>query len=473
MRFHAPALVVCLCTFATAASSAPGQHADCSRPLLRFSQSRGWAKDTNGLSYYRGEWHFFYQHECPGGLSAWGHAVSTNLVDWTELDDALLPDENGPCYSGSAVVDEEGVAGFGKGAHLLFYTAAFKTNGVERFDQRVAYSTDGRRYVKPADNLVLDNISPDNRDPFVFRHEPSGRWVMVLWGRDPDRRYEFWVFNSADLMHWTKTQTLYGGEWMDSGGYRYECPGLVELPVEGEDGTAWVLWGANRLYDVGLFDGREFIPFEQRLSSWREGRKNPWYAGQVFAGAPDGRRIWVGWSKVGTPEDSSFTDGFTIPQELTLRRTKAGLRLVRRPFRELEALRTGPAVSPEAFDGLLADAFFSATATNNDTMATFDIRGVKVAYNRAWGHLICGRQRVPWPSRGGRFSFRVVVDVRGYEIYSSDGLATFPVPEALPDPSNRSITVSSNIPLAGEDYRIYPLRACRRSSLSGHEKEAP
>ncbi|MEZ6126079.1 MAG: glycoside hydrolase family 32 protein, partial [Planctomycetaceae bacterium] len=152
------------------------------RGQFHFSPRRGWNNDPNGMVFYRGEYHLFFQHNPYGwnwGNMHWGHAVSSDMVHWTELRDELLPDEMGPMFSGSAVVDWNNTSGFGTKDNpplVLIYTAAGNPTV-----QGIAYSTDGRHFTKFADNPVLEQITQGNRDPKVVWHAPSRQWVMVLY----------------------------------------------------------------------------------------------------------------------------------------------------------------------------------------------------------------------------------------------------------------------------------------------------
>jgi sucrose-6-phosphate hydrolase SacC (GH32 family) len=152
------------------------------RGLFHFSPKRGWNNDPNGCVYYNGEYHLFFQHNPYGwswGNMHWGHAVSKDLVHWEEIGDVLLPDEMGPMFSGSAVVDSKNTSGFGKDGQaplVLIYTAAGNPTV-----QGIAYSTDGRNFTKYSGNPVLGQVTGGNRDPKVIWDEANQRWVMVLY----------------------------------------------------------------------------------------------------------------------------------------------------------------------------------------------------------------------------------------------------------------------------------------------------
>ena len=218
---------VAIAVFAGSAAAVERQAAEEAQRLqFHFTPERGWMNDPNGLCRYRGEWHLFYQSN-PDGLSwgnmRWGHAVSKDLVRWKRLPVALEADQYGTVFSGSAVIDHENVAGFGKDELLLFYTAAGKT-----FTQRMAHSGDGRTFEKVPGDPVLPTHGPQNRDPHVFRYR-DGRWVMVVYVPGKGR-HNFNIYNSTDLKNW-KLASVYGGPTFEEiDFYDWELPQLFELP---------------------------------------------------------------------------------------------------------------------------------------------------------------------------------------------------------------------------------------------------
>ena len=427
------------------------------RPQLRYTQKLGWANDPNGLVWWNGEWHFFHQHNPFGvkwGNMHWNHAVSRDLVHWTECGDALAPDALGTMFSGSAVTDVEGTAGFGKGAQVLVYTAAG-----DAFTQCLAFSVDGRKYVKYGGNPILTNQSPGNRDPRVFWHAPSKAWIMALYGTEAGR-HVIWIFRSPDLKRWTKASTYVGGEEAKKDKWLYECPGLEEIKIEGEKGgTAWVVWGAADSYAVGTFDGWTFTPAQERIPGYAHAPEAlPFYAAQTFTGAPDHRTVWMAWFRLPYRAGASFRHSFSLPQELSLRRTAEGLRLVRRPVRELQALRAGPAVSFEAFSGELAEVDVRGCIVPDGRLA-LKLRGIPVVYDAKEQTLAVGKTTVPWTCAGGKFAFKFFVDRAGLEVFAADGLQMAPFPDAFPASACTSLEVSEARGVTEASYTAWPLKS--------------
>ena len=341
------------------------------RPQYHFTPLRNWMNDPNGLVYYQGEYHLFYQYNPLGdewGHMSWGHAVSRDLVHWQHLPVALREENGIMIFSGSEVVDGENSSGFcqstdagGRSCLVAIYTGHTST----RQTQNLAYSNDkGRTWTKYADNPVIDLHRQDFRDPKVFWHAPSRRWVMVV-ALPPEHQVR--LFGSSDLKHWTTLSTFgpagaTGGAW--------ECPDLFQLPVEDEPAhtgqsrqarpTRWLLsvnvnpggiaGGSADQYFVGQFDGTAFVnenPKQQVL--WADYGKD-FYASTSFSGLPptDDRRIWMGWldnwEYAAQVPTSPWRGAQSIPRALRLKRYADGIRLVQEPVAELKALR-GPEMS--------------------------------------------------------------------------------------------------------------------------------
>ena len=297
------------------------------RGQFHFSPRRGWNNDPNGLVFYNGEYHLFFQHNPYGwawGNMHWGHAVSTDLVHWQELGDKLLPDDMGPMFSGSAVVDWKNTSGFGregKPPMVLFYTAAGNPTV-----QCLAHSTDGRTFTKYSGNPVLEQITAGNRDPKVIWHEPTKRWVMVLYV-ELGGVHTIHFFMSPNLKDWTLASKTDGF---------FECPDFFELSVDGDASRKkWVLLGGSSEYRVGRFDGAKFFAESPKLPGHRG---KGFYAAQSFSDVPDGRRLLVGWFQTET-KGMPFNQSMTVPLELGLTQTGDGPRMTFTPAKEMEVLR--------------------------------------------------------------------------------------------------------------------------------------
>lgn len=313
--------------------------------------------DPNGLVYFEGEYHLFFQYNPFGdewGHMSWGHAVSRDLLHWRELSVAL-PEENGiMIFTGSTVVDEHNTSGFctdGKHCLVAIYTGHRPAAGARPAlqTQNVAYSNDrGRTWHKYSQNPVLDLNLPDFRDPKVFWSSQSGSWVMVV---ALPNEHKVKLYRSADLKHWQQLSEFgpagaTGGQW--------ECPELFELPVAGSRGESrWVLkvginpggrlGGSSEQYFVGRFDGTRFLNDNPAaLTLWTDYGKDC-YCALTFNGLPRSHKpVMIGWMDnwqyAGKLPTSPWRGQMTFPRELSLRSTREGIRLYQQPAEELEQL---------------------------------------------------------------------------------------------------------------------------------------
>lgn len=404
------------------------------RGQFHFSPKRGWLNDPNGLVYYQGEYHLFFQHNPYGrqwGNMHWGHAVSKDLVHWKELDIALYPDQLGPQFSGGAVVDEQNTSGLGTADNpplVLFYT------GAGTWEQGLAWSTDGRNFQKPP-RPIVPQINKDNRDPKVVWHEPTGKWVMVLYVEEDSGHYSMHFLTSADLKNWRPASVFTGGIGNDR--YLFECPEFFELPVEGSDGeTKWVLTGANSQYAIGSFDGETFTPEAERLNGQR-GRE--FYAAQTFSNEPKGRRIEIGWRRTHTDQEGMpFNQSMSIPMELKLVRLEEGLRLTRTPVVELESLRRSArrlestrlspgSANPLAEVELELVEIRMELEPGDARQIVLNVRGLDIIYNTANSELSVDGVIAQAPLRGGKLDLILYVDRTGVELFASKGSLFMPV----------------------------------------------
>lgn len=406
------------------------------RGQFHFSARRGWNNDPNGMVFFNGEYHLFFQHN-PYGWSAanmhWGHAVSRDMVHWEELGDQLMPDEFGTMWSGSGVVDWKNTSGLGTDGNppiVLTYTAAGNP-----MVQCIASSTDGRNFTKYAGNPVLKQITGGNRDPKIFWHEPTQKWVMVLYVGLPGGKHTIHFFNSPNLREWTLASIAKG---IAGTNYLYECPDFFELPVDGDAANKkWVLLAANGEYGVGTFDGVRFSPEQMRLPGQR-GRG--YYAPQTFSDIPsaDGRRIQIGWFQTET-RGMSFNQSMSIPMELILTRSADGPRLTFTPIRELESLRANthrfPSVTIEpGAANPLADVKAELVEMRAEFEpgdageVVFNVRGGTIVYDVKQQEIVVNGHRTPAPLRGGKQRLTVFCDRTGLEVFASDGLTFVPMP---------------------------------------------
>jgi fructan beta-fructosidase len=399
------------------------------RGQFHFSSRRGWNNDPNGLVFFKGEYHLFYQHN-PYGWGwdnmHWGHAVSRDLVHWREIGDALAPDDLGPMFSGSAVVDWQNTSGLGqprKPPQVLIYAAAGNPSV-----QGIASSTDGRHYTKFSGNPVLRQITPGNRDPKVLWYEPAKKWIMVLYV-DLHGANTIHFLSSPNLKDWTVMSHIESFA---------ECPDFFELPVDGDaSNKKWVLTGASSEYMVGTFDGTTFTPETPKLPGHRG---VGFYAAQTFSDIPakDGRRIRIGWLQTATP-GMPFNQSMSIPIELKLISTPEGPRLTWTPVKELQSLRVhswnfGPATLEPESANPLADVKAELVELRAEfepgdaSEVAFNVRGCAIVYDAKKQELSVNNHRAPAPLRGGKQRLCIYCDRTALEVFASDGLTYVPMP---------------------------------------------
>ena len=243
------------------------------RPQIHFTPPAKWMNDPNGMVYFEGEYHLFYQYypdSTVWGPMHWGHAVSKDMLHWEHLPVALYPDSLGCIFSGSAVADINNTSGFGKDgkapivAIFTYHDFVGEKAGRNTFqNQGIAFSNDkGRTWEKFNGNPVLKNPGiRDFRDPKVQWYEPSKKWIMTLATLDC-----ITFFSSPDLKNWTKESEF--GKGVGGHGGVWECPDLFPLKVDGTGDEKWVLLvsinpggpngGSATQYFVGNFKGKVF-----------------------------------------------------------------------------------------------------------------------------------------------------------------------------------------------------------------------
>jgi fructan beta-fructosidase len=314
------------------------------RPLYHFTPKQNWMNDPNGLVYYGGKFHLFYQHNPFGntwGPMHWGHTVSTDLFNWEDKPIAISPDNNGTIFSGSIVVDANNTSGFKQGIESPL-VAVYTLAGAQQ-SQSIAFSNNvGESFVKYDQNPVLPNSGePDFRDPKVFWHAETQKWIMSLAVRN-----KISFYSSSNLKNWVLESSF--GETLGAHGGVWECPDLFKLKVGGTDTYKWVLLvslnpggpngGSGTQYFVGDFDGKTFKTASDKTSWVDYGTDN--YAGVTFDNEPNQKRIFIGWMSNWNYADrvptTTWRSTMTVPRELKLQTENNEYYLTSSPVNELQ-----------------------------------------------------------------------------------------------------------------------------------------
>ncbi|SNR38255.1 glycoside hydrolase family 32 protein [Lutibacter flavus] len=326
------------------------------RPNFHFTPKTGWMNDPNGMVFYEGEYHLFYQFypdDNVWGPMHWGHAVSKDIIRWEHLPIALYPDELGYIFSGSAVIDWENTSGFGTKknspmvAIFTYHSMEGEKAGTIDFQtQGIAYSIDkGRTWIKYQNNPVITNPGiKDFRDPKVFWYAKENKWIMSLAVKN-----HIAFYSSKDLKSW-KLEGQFGADNGSHDGV-WECPDLFPL-IDQNGVEKWVLLvsinpggpqgGSATQYFIGDFDGNTFTTSEKEIKWLDYGADN--YAGITFSDIPenDGRRLFMGWLSnwqyAREVPTYSWRSAMTIPRELTLQETENGYIVNSIPVEELQSI---------------------------------------------------------------------------------------------------------------------------------------
>jgi fructan beta-fructosidase len=411
------------------------------RPQFHFTSRRGWLNDPNGLVFANGEYHLFYQHNPFGwnwGNMHWGHAVSKDLIHWREMYESLYPRQFGDwCFSGSAVVNAQNTSGFKTGDNDLV-VAAFTSTGR---GECIVFSNDkGKTWKECEKNPVVKHAG---RDPRLLWHEPSKKWIMAVY--DEFQGQQWIAFHSSpNLKDWTFESRIEGF---------FECPDLFELPLKDQPKQSkWVLYAADGKYMLGDFDGKKFTPESGKHQLWH----GNFYAAQTFSNTPDGRRIQIGWGQGITFPEMPFNQQMTIPCELTLRKTKDGIRMFAEPVKELESLYAHKL----AHENLTVGKESGLEKYQIDTLDIrsdwqvgpaesfgFVIRGIRIAYFPAKQELRCGNDAAKLAPVEGRVKLRILIDRGSIEVFANDGEAAFSIAGAADDERMRMGSVGAETKL--------------------------
>ncbi len=436
------------------------------RPLFHFTPEKNWINDPNGLVYLDGEYHLFYQYNPYGdtwGHMSWGHAISKDLLNWEHLPVALYEEDSIMIFSGSAVVDYNNTSGLCSDNECLFALYTSHDHSQNKLQhQSIAYSEDkGRTWTKYENNPVLDLGMPDFRDPKVFWHEESKKWIMVV---SHPLVYKVQFYQSDNLLDWDLS-----GEF---GGYGdvskiWECPDLLKVKVKGSEEFKWVLIiSSGSQYDgftgmqyfVGEFDGDRFIadnPVE--TPEWLEYGKD-FYAAITYNNLPEGQPpVLIGWANnwayANTLPTSPWRGMMSIPRELSLIKNGKEYKLIQNPvqsFYELAYKSQKLAFSSheiEKNDQLLKDVRAGSYLVKMEfENIDADMVGIEIfksenekttiGYNRTESHLFIDRtnsgninfhenfasiEYAPLILEGNRLKMEIVVDQSIVEVFAEGG----------------------------------------------------
>ncbi|WP_205419363.1 glycoside hydrolase family 32 protein [Mariniflexile rhizosphaerae] len=430
------------------------------RLQYHFSPKEMWMNDPNGMVYYDGEYHLFFQHtphtSTPDFPNMhWGHAISTDMVHWKELPPAIAPDEHGAIFSGSAVVDYNNTAGLqsGKDKTLISIFTYSPANGVQ--NQGMAYSNDrGRTWVKYENNPVLQNQGiADFRDPKVFWYERDQKWFMTLAVKDHVELY-----SSPDLKFWTKESEF--GQSIGAHGGIWECPDLFSLS-DGNGAEKWVMLvsinpggpngGSATQYFIGDFDGHKFTAEHSDIRWLDNGPDN--YAGVTWSNVKR-RKLLLGWMSNWEYSQivptNKWRGAMTVPRELELVKIDGQTYVASMPVSELntlhesKGLKAGLAlnssvdlaetydIQPSKFDlsFTIENKPFELKLSNDDgeyLLVGYDLgnrefyidrrRAGKTSFSDAFGR----RNTAKRISNDGNIEIRLLVDVSSIELFTDDG----------------------------------------------------
>ena len=426
------------------------------RPQLHFTSRRGWNNDPNGMVYHQGEWHLFYQHNPFGtrwGNMHWGHAVSRDLVHWMELPEALYQKSLvDMAYSGGGLVDTDDTAGWKQGVEDAL-VAAFTSTGR---GECLAYSLDrGRTLEEFAGNPV---IAHRGRDPKIIWYPSGGHWVMIVYEELPENAigaaagaaasFGYAIYISSDLKSWQKESFLPG--W-------FECPELFEIEVAGHPGEKqWVVYGALKdqyksAYQVGDFDGRVFTPSMPPAPA----HAGPsFYAAQIFNNAPQDRKIMIGWLEGAAYPDMPFSQGMSVPLELSLRRTAdetSPYRLCFFPVEELAQLRQseicGSQLNLAGANALLdfpnlGELLDLRLEIDTASAFTLHIGEYPLTWDPSRAEIRFAGQTAAVAPENARLSLRMLLDRSLTEIFVDQGRAAFAAMTPFP-PGARTLRLDS------------------------------
>ncbi|MGN1247448.1 MAG: DUF4980 domain-containing protein [Paludibacteraceae bacterium] len=397
------------------------------RPEYHHTPLYGWMNDPNGMFYRDGVWHLYYQYNPYCSLwqnMSWGHSTSTDLIHWEHQPIALQPDVIGTIFSGSAVIDHEGTAGFGEGAVVAMYTSAELMGQC----QSLAYSTDnGQTFTKYSGNPIITEAIPDFRDPNFFWNEDTREWNLVLASGQEMRFYA-----SADLKHW-RYLSSFGSDYGCHSGV-WECPDL--FPLKDEQGnTYWVLicninpggpaGGSAAQYFIGQWDGHTFT-CHHTDTRWMDYGKDH-YATVSFSDAPDGRRTVLGWMSnwqyANQVPTRQFRSANTIARDLFLYTVKGQHYLGSRPAPEYDGKGLDQVVKIKSQSKPTVVTL--SNEQGEEFLITYDPKAMTLSVDRSKSGVVDFSVDFPVPATAPvqrkLTSLRIFIDRCSVEVFGNNG----------------------------------------------------
>ena len=426
------------------------------RPVYHFTPAQNWMNDPNGMIYFNGTYHLFYQYHpfsSVWGPMHWGHATSKDLIQWEHQPIALYPDKNGTIFSGSAVYDKQNTSGLGKNgkgplvAVFTYHNDSLAKTGSKVFQtQGIAYSNDeGMTWTKYERNPVLKNPGiNDFRDPKVFWHEASGKWVMTLAVFD-----RIHIYGSKNLIDWEKYSEFGIGYGVPN--ILWECPDL--FPLKYMNKTIWVLIsninpggpnkGSSTQYFIGDFDGKSFLPFDHDIR-WADFGPDE-YAGVTWSNTGE-RKIFTGWMSnwlyAQQVPTEKWRSALTIARELTLREVNGKYYLASMPVQELDKYKGRLINEIQKKQNFNGTAIIEAENVPNDDFSIMlsneNGESVLIGYSKSSNQFYIDRtksgntqfhkefaqvSKAVRISNSSTMNFKLVIDVASVELFADDGLS--------------------------------------------------
>lgn len=430
------------------------------RPIYHHTPTYGWMNDPNGMFYKDGVWNIYFQHNPYGSTwenMTWGHSTSTDLVNWTYQGDVIEPDALGTIFSGSSVVDYKNTAGFGEGAIISYYTSAGQSQ-----TQSMAYSTDnGKTFTKYESNPVLTSNIPDFRDPNIFWHETTQRWILII---SESQHMKF--FSSANLKDW-QFESTFGEDYGNHSGV-WECPDLFEI-----NGKWFLLCNINpggpfggsaTQYFVGHFDGHKFTCEDDKPKvKWLDYGKDH-YATVSFSNAPDGRIVvlpWMSnWQYANNVPTKQYRSANGLPRDLGSFTYKGETYLSVKPSKEIFstfALKSSEKLTDACRIDVQLKGSSSVTLSNEkgeQVVLTYDEQAETIAMDRRKSGETVFSEEFPvvttTPTYGQVKMLQIFVDRSSIEVFDADGKVAM-TNIVFPTEPYKKIIVSKKV-----KYSVYP-----------------